>query len=125
MIDKAAARARIGTASTDWHLQLLSVFAEAGSPFNPANVVLLDGACKALAVLCWYGPHVEFFSQSQEVVRTLFEMLTSRRLKSRKQASWALAALLPLSSSGVIVIGSAAAKTVDRVNEQGAKKPSY
>jgi hypothetical protein len=121
--DKRVAQARIASAH-DWHLQLHAAFADGGDPFDGTNAVFYDGACKALCVLAWYGPHVEYFSQSSKIVIPLFELLTSRRLKSRKQASWAIAALCPLSASGVIVVGTAAAKTVERIYDQtgGGKK---
>lgn len=116
-----AAKARIAAAA-DWHIELMRVFQDAGSPFDPNEVVLLDGACKALSALCKHGPHIEYFSKSPTVVTILFQLLTSRRLKSRKLASWALAALLPLSASGVIVVGAAAGKTAERAYEQGGVK---
>lgn len=119
---KAIASKAAIAAAADWHIELMRVFQDAGSPFDPKEVVLLDGACKALSALCKHGPHIEYFSKSPTVVNVLFQLLTSRRLKSRKLASWALAALMPLSASGVILVGAAAGKTAERVYKQGGAK---
>lgn len=106
-------------AATDWHLHLAMVFESAvDDPLDPTLSVMMDGACKVLTALITNSENLEYFSKNTLIVTMLLQFMCADPLRSRKEAAWAIAGLCPLSSTGVLVVGGAAARTVGRYNDQ-------